>query len=187
MFVNGKYVPRLKEKYFREVVPALIEEFGYRNPLEVPRLAKICLSRGIGYALTDKRLMDAAVNELTLIAGQKAVLTYAKKSIAGFKIRKGMPVGVRVTLRRDRMWEFLDRLITVALPKVRDFRGVPRTGFDGRGNYTLGIEEQIVFPEINVDGVPKITGLHITIVTTAETDREAFALLEKLGMPFAKE
>lgn len=185
--LNGKYIPRLKEKYYREVVPAMMEEFGYRNPLEVPRLAKICLNRGIGYALTDKRLLDAAVKELTLIAGQKAVLTHAQKSVAGFKIRKGMPVGVRVTLRRDRMWEFLDRLITVALPRVRDFRGVPVKGFDGRGNYTLGIEEQIVFPEINVDNVPRITGLDITIVTTAETNQEALALLEKLGMPFAKQ
>ncbi len=180
------YIPRLKEKYQKEVVPNLIKRFGYKNIMEVPRLVKINLNRGIGYALNDKRLAEAAVEELTLIAGQKAVFTKARKSEAGFKIRKGMNVGVRVTLRGDRMWEFLDRLITIALPRVRDFRGVKDTGFDGKGNFSFGIAEQIVFPEINIDKVPKVTGLDITIVTTADTDEEAKALLEELGFPFVK-
>ncbi len=180
------YIPRLKEKYHKEVVPNLMKRFGYKNIMEVPRLVKINLNRGIGYALNDKRLAEAAIEELTLIAGQKAVFTKARKSEAGFKIRKGMNVGVRVTLRGDRMWEFLDRLITIALPRVRDFRGVKDTGFDGKGNFSFGIAEQIVFPEINIDKVPKVTGLDITIVTTADTDEEAKALLEELGFPFVK-
>ncbi len=181
---NGKYIPRLKLYYKQHVVPRLMERFQYKNVMEVPTLIKICLNRGIGYALQDKRLMDAAMQELMLIAGQKPVFTYARKSVASFRIRKGMPVGIRVTLRGDRMWEFLDRLITVALPRVRDFRGVPRTGFDGKGNFSLGIAEQIVFPEISIDQVPRVTGLDITIVTSAETDEEAEALLEELGFPF---
>ena len=184
--IKGKYIPRLKKFYKEVVVPRLMQRMGYKNPMEVPTLIKINLNRGIGYAVAnkDKRLMEAALNELTLIAGQKAVYTYAKKSVASFRIRKGDIVGVRVTLRGDRMWEFFDRLISVALPRVRDFRGVPRTGFDGKGNFSLGIAEQIVFPEINIDEVPRVTGLDITIVTSAETDEEAEALLEELGFPF---
>lgn len=178
------YIPRLREKYEKEVVPALQEQFQYSNPMEVPRLVKICLNQGVGEATQDKKLVDVAQGELTLIAGQKAVVTKAKRSVSNFKLREGMPIGVRVTLRKDRMWEFLDRLVNVSLPRVRDFRGINDKSFDGRGNYSMGVLEQIIFPEIDLDKVSKITGLDITFVTTAKTDAEAYALLKGLGMPF---
>lgn len=178
------YIPRLLRIYQEQVVPALMEEFGYRNRMAVPRLEKIVVSRGIGAATQDKKLLEQAIEELTLITGQKAVLTYAKKDISNFKLRRGMPIGARVTLRHFRMYEFLDRLINLALPRTKDFRGLSPKSFDGFGNYTLGIQEQIVFPEIDVDRIYKIAGMDITIVTTAKTDEEAFALLKGLGMPF---
>lgn len=179
-----KYTPRLQEKYKKEVVPALQEQFNYQNPMEVPKLVKICLNQGVGAATQDKKLIDAAVEEMSAIAGQKAVVTKAKKSVSNFKLREGMPIGVRVTLRQDKMWEFVDRLITVALPRVRDFRGINDKSFDGRGNYSMGVTEHIIFPEIDLDKVTKITGFDITFVTTAKTDAEAHALLKGLGMPF---
>lgn len=179
-----KYIPRLKEKYLKEVVPALQEQFQYSNPLEVPRLVKICINQGVGDATQDKKLVDVAQEELSLIAGQHAVVTKAKRSVSNFKLREGMPIGVRVTLRKERMWEFLDRLINVALPRVRDFRGINDKSFDGRGNYSMGVSEHIIFPEIDLDKVSRITGMDITIVTTAKTDAEAYALLKGLGMPF---
>ena len=178
------YAPRLKEKYAAEIVPALNNEFAYKSVMQVPKLTKICLSQGIGKAVGDKRLIDNAVKEMTEIAGQKAVATYSKKDISNFKLRKGMPIGVRVTLRGDKMYDFLDRLIAVALPRVRDFKGVKESGFDGRGNFTLGITEQIIFPEIDIDKVNEILGMDITFVTTAQSDKEAFALLKEFGMPF---
>lgn len=181
-----KYVPRLKDKYQKEVVPALIQQFNYTTIMQAPRLEKICINQGVGDATGDKKLVDNAATELTVIAGQKAVATRARRSVSNFKLREGMPIGVRVTLRGDRMYEFLDRLITVALPRVRDFRGVNDKSFDGRGNYTIGITEQIVFPEIDIDKVNKIMGMDITFVTTANTDAEAYALLKEMGMPFKK-
>ncbi len=181
-----KYVPRLKDKYQKEVVPALMEQFSYTTVMQAPRLEKICINQGVGDATGDKKLVDNAANELTIIAGQKAVPTKARTSVSNFKLREGMPIGVRVTLRGDRMFEFLDRLITVSLPRVRDFRGVNDKSFDGRGNYTIGITEQIVFPEIDIDKVNKIMGMDITFVTTAKTDAEAYALLKEMGMPFKK-
>lgn len=181
-----KYVPRLKDKYQKEVVPALMEQFNYTTVMQAPRLEKICINQGVGDATGDKKLVDNAANELTIIAGQKAVATKARTSVSNFKLREGMPIGVRVTLRGDRMFEFLDRLITVSLPRVRDFRGVNDKSFDGRGNYTIGITEQIVFPEIDIDKVNKIMGMDITFVTTAKTDAEAYALLKEMGMPFKK-
>lgn len=181
-----KYVPRLKDKYQKEVVPALMEQFSYTTIMQAPRLEKICINQGVGDATGDKKLVDNAANELTIIAGQKAVPTKARTSVSNFKLREGMPIGVRVTLRGDRMFEFLDRLITVSLPRVRDFRGVNDKSFDGRGNYTIGITEQIVFPEIDIDKVNKIMGMDITFVTTAKTDAEAYALLKEMGMPFKK-
>lgn len=181
-----KYAPRLKDKYQKEVVPALMQQFNYTTIMQAPRLEKICINQGIGDATGDKKLVDNAANELTTIAGQKAVPTKARRSVSNFKLREGMPIGVRVTLRGDRMYEFLDRLITVALPRVRDFRGVNDKSFDGRGNYTMGITEQIVFPEIDIDKVNKIMGMDITFVTTARTDAEAYALLKEMGMPFKK-
>lgn len=181
-----KYVPRLKEKYQKEVVPALMEQFNYSSVMQVPRLEKICINQGIGDATGDKKLVDNAANELTIIAGQKAVSTKARTSVSNFKLREGMPIGVRVTLRGERMFEFLDRLISIALPRVRDFRGINDKAFDGRGNYSLGITEQIVFPEIDIDKVNKIMGMDITFVTTAPTDAEAYALLKEMGMPFKK-
>ena len=181
-----KYVPRLKEKYQKEVVPALMQQFNYTTIMQAPRLEKICINQGIGDATGDKKLVDNAANELTVIAGQKAVATRARTSVSNFKLREGMPIGVRVTLRGDRMYEFLDRLITIALPRVRDFRGVNDKSFDGRGNYTMGITEQIVFPEIDIDKVNKIMGMDITFVTTAQTDAEAFTLLKEIGVPFKK-
>ena len=165
---------------------SLSEEFGYKNLMQVPKLSKIVLSRGVGAAVADKKLVDYAVDELTIISGQKAVPTLSKKDVASFKLRKGMPIGAKVTLRGNKMYEFLDRLITAALPRVRDFQGVKSDGFDGRGNYNLGIQEQIIFPEIDIDKVNKIAGLDVTFVTTAKTDKEAKSLLTELGMPFKK-
>ena len=180
------YSPRLKEDYKSRVIAALTEEFGYNNVMQVPKLKKIVISKGVGAAVADKKLIEHAVDELTAISGQKAIATMSKKDVASFKLRKGMPIGAKVTLRGERMYEFLDRLVTSALPRVRDFNGIKATGFDGRGNYNLGITEQIIFPEINIDKVNKITGMDITFVTSAETDKEAKSLLTELGLPFKK-
>jgi len=178
-----EFKPRLKAKYNKEIVPALVKQFGFRNNMEVPRLHKICINQGVGAAIADKKLIDVSINEMTMIAGQKAVPTKSKKDISNFKLRRGMPIGVRVTLRGDKMYEFLDRLISVALPRVRDFRGVSDKGFDGRGNYTLGISEQIIFPEINIDKITKIMGMDVTFVTSAKNNKEALALLKEFGLP----
>ena len=175
---------RLQERYQQEVRPALMQEFGYQNPMQVPRLDKIVVNMGVGEAVQDAKKIDAAVGDLTAITGQHPVVIRARQSIATFKLRKNMPIGVKVTLRRERMYEFLDRLITVALPRVRDFRGVSPRSFDGRGNYALGLKEQLVFPEIDYDKVDRARGMNITIATTAETDEEAFELLKLMGMPF---
>jgi large subunit ribosomal protein L5 len=180
------YVPRLKQEYKDKVVSSLTEEFSYQNVMQVPKLTKIVVSRGVGEAVADKKLIDHAVDELSNITGQKAISTISKKDVASFKLRKGMPIGAKVTLRGDRMYEFLDRLITASLPRVRDFSGIKATGFDGRGNYNLGITEQIIFPEINIDKVNKVAGMDITFVTTANTDKEAKSLLTELGLPFKK-
>jgi large subunit ribosomal protein L5 len=180
------YVPRLKTEYKERVIKALQDEFGYKNVMQVPKLKKIVLSRGVGAAVADKKLIDHAVDELTQIAGQQAVATVSKKDVAAFKLRKGMPIGAKVTLRGERMYEFLDRLVTTALPRVRDFQGIRATGFDGRGNYNLGVTEQIIFPEINIDKINRINGMDITFVTSAETDKEAKSLLSELGLPFKK-
>ena len=179
-------VPRLKEKYEKEVLPALMREFGYKNVMEVPRITKVVVNMGLGESVQEPKVIDRAMEDLALIAGQRPYVRRAKKSIAAFKLRKGMPIGVAVTLRKDRMWEFLDRLMNLALPRVRDFRGVSDASFDGRGNYTLGLKEQIIFHEIDYDKVDKVRGLSVTVVTTAETDEEARALLARLGMPFVK-
>jgi large subunit ribosomal protein L5 len=179
-----KYTPRLADRYKKEVVPALMKRFGYKSIMQVPRLEKIALNRGVNGAVSDKKLVDIALEELTIITGQKAVATRSKKDISNFKLRKDMPIGARVTLRGVKMYEFLDRLIATALPRVRDFRGVNEKSFDGRGNYTMGVTEQIIFPEVDIDKVNKITGLDITFVTTAGTNEEAFELLKELGMPF---
>ncbi|HMU09050.1 MAG TPA: 50S ribosomal protein L5 [Ferruginibacter sp.] len=176
--------PRLADKYKSEVVPALMKKFSYKTVMQAPRLTKICLNRGVNGAVTDKKLIDIAIDELTNITGQKAVATISKKDISNFKLRKAMPIGARVTLRGVKMYEFLDRLVSVSLPRVRDFKGINDKSFDGRGNYTLGVTEQIIFPEIDIDKVNKITGLDITFVTTANTNEEAFELLKELGMPF---
>lgn len=178
------YSPRLADKYKKDVVPALVKKFGYTSVMQAPKLEKICLNRGINGAVSDKKLVDVALDELSTISGQKAVSTMSKKDISNFKLRKHMPIGARVTLRGDKMFEFLDRLIAVALPRVRDFKGVNEKSFDGRGNYTMGVTEQIIFPEIDIDKVNRITGLDITFVTTANTDEEAYELLKELGMPF---
>src|SRR5210317_719889 len=180
------YTPRLKQEYNDRIVNNLKETFSYKSIMQVPKLQKIVLSRGVGAAVADKKLIEHAVDELTLITGQKAVSTLSKKDVASFKLRKGMPIGAKVTLRGERMYEFLDRLITVALPRVRDFQGIKSTGFDGRGNYNLGITEQIIFPEIDIDKINKISGMDITFVTSAETDKEAQSLLSELGLPFQK-
>jgi len=180
------YVARLKQEYKDKVVPALTEEFGYKNVMQVPKLKKIVLSRGVGAAVADKKLIDHAVDELTKITGQKAISTISKKDVASFKLRKGMPIGAKVTLRGEQMYEFLDRLVTSALPRVRDFNGIKATGFDGRGNYNLGVTEQIIFPEIDIDKINKINGMDITFVTSADTDKEAKSLLTELGLPFKK-
>lgn len=179
-----KYTPRLRDKYRAEIVPALTEKFQYKTVMQVPRLLKISINQGLGTAIADKKLIEAGVNEITALSGQKAVATKSKKDISNFKLRKGMPIGVRVTLRGDRMYEFLDRLVSVAIPRIRDFRGINEKGFDGRGNYTLGVTEQIIFPEILIDKVTKINGMDITFVTTARNDNECLALLKEFGLPF---
>ena len=180
------YTPRLKEEYKGRIVSALTEEFGYKNVMQVPKLQKIVISKGVGAAVADKKLIDHALEELMKITGQKAIATISKKDVATFKLRKGMPIGVKVTLRGEKMFEFLDRLVTASLPRVRDFGGIKATGFDGRGNYNLGITEQIIFPEIDIDKVNKIGGMDITFVTSAPTDKEAKSLLTELGLPFKK-
>lgn len=175
---------RLFKDYNERIVPALMEQFQYSSVMQVPRLQKICLSRGLGEAISDKKILEAAVNEFGLITGQKAVITHSKKDISNFKLRKGMPIGCRVTLRAERMYEFLDRLINVAMPRIRDFRGISPKSFDGRGNYNFGVKEQIIFPEIDVDKIDRISGMDITLVTSAATDEEGQALLKLFGMPF---
>jgi large subunit ribosomal protein L5 len=179
-----KYTARLADKYKKEVVPTLMKKFGYTTVMQAPKLEKICLNRGINGAVSDKKLVDITIEELTTITGQKAVSTISKKDISNFKLRKGVPIGARVTLRGIKMYEFLDRLVASALPRVRDFKGVSEKAFDGRGNYTMGITEQIIFPEVDIDKVNKITGMDITFVTTAKTNEEAYELLKELGMPF---
>lgn len=181
-----EYTPRLKKKYSDRIRQALTEKFGYKNVMEVPKLQKICLSQGVGKAVSDKKLVESAVEEMTIIAGQKAMATYSKKDISNFKLRKGMPIGAKVTLRKEKMYEFLDRLVSVSLPRTRDFRGVAAKGFDGRGNFTMGIKEQIIFPEIDIDKIKNITGMDITFVTTAKTNEEAKELLTQFGIPFTK-
>jgi len=176
--------PRLKSKYHKEVISALMDKFKYKSVMQVPRLEKICVNRGVGEAVADKKLIDVSVNEIAMITGQRPVATFSKKAISNFKLREKMPIVVKVTLRGDRMYEFLDRIITVVLPRVRDFRGINDKGFDGRGNYTMGVKEQIIFPEISIDQVKQILGMDITFVTTAETDEESFFLLKTLGLPF---
>jgi large subunit ribosomal protein L5 len=179
------YIPNLKTKYKEEIVPALMKKFSYTTVMQVPRLSKIVLNSGVGQAVADKKLIDVAQEEMTLIAGQKAIQTFSSKDVSNFKLRKGMPIGVKVTLRRENMYEFMERLINVALPRIRDFKGI-NSKFDGKGNYSLGIEEQIIFPEIDIDKISKIMGLEMTFVTTAKTDEEAFALLKEFGLPFKK-
>ena len=180
------YIPRLKEEYKSRVIAALTEEFGYKNVMQVPKLEKIVVSRGVGAAVSDKKLVDYAVEELTKITGQKAVATISKKDVASFKLRKGMPIGAKVTLRGERMYEFLDRLINIALPRVRDFRGISAQSFDGRGNYAFGVKEQLIFPEVDYEKIDRIRGMDIIVVTTAKTDEEARELLRQFGMPFKK-
>ncbi|MCD4724896.1 MAG: 50S ribosomal protein L5 [Bacteroidales bacterium] len=179
-----EYTPRLKTRYYEEIVPALVKQFEYKNKMEVPKILKISVNQGLGQAIIDKKLIDAGIEEMTMITGQRAVSTKSKKDISNFKLRKGMPIGVRVTLRGDNMYEFLDRLVAVAIPRIRDFRGVNDKGFDGRGNYTFGIPEQIIFPEIDIDKVHNINGMDITIVTSSKNDKEALALLKEFGLPF---
>ena len=181
-----KFVPNFKTKYINEVVPALQKDFAFKTPMQIPRLEKITVSVGVGEATTNKKLLEAAVKELEAITGQHVVKTKARKSIANFKIREGMPIGCKVTLRGERMYDFLDKLVSVSLPRVRDFRGVSKKSFDGRGNYTLGVKEQLIFPEIDFDKVNKVRGMDIVVVTTANTDEEARELLTQLGMPFQK-
>jgi len=181
--MEKKYTPTLEKKYREEIIPSLTKQFGYTSPMQAPRLQKIVLNQGVGQAIADKKLIETAQEELSLIAGQKAVQTMSKKDISNFKLRRGMPIGVKVTLRRERMYEFLERLIHVALPRIRDFNGVS-SKFDGKGNYTMGVTEQIIFPEIDIDKISKIMGLEITFVTTAETDEEGTALLKEFGIPF---
>jgi len=176
--------PRLKEKYKNEIVPMLKEKFQYKSVMQVPEIKKISINKGIGTAVADKKQIDVGVEELAIISGQKAVSTIAKKSVSNFKLREGMPIGARVTLRGDKMYEFLDRLMSVALPRVRDFRGINEKGFDGRGNYTLGVKEQIIFPEISIDKINAISGMNISIVTSAKTDEEGYELLKAFGLPF---
>jgi len=178
-----KYVPTLEKKYSEEIIPALTEKFGYTSLMQVPKLKKIVINRGVGQAIADKKMIDTAQEELTQITGQKAVQTMSTKDISNFKLRRGMPIGVKVTLRRERMYEFLERLINVALPRIRDFNGIS-SKLDGRGNYTMGVSEQIIFPEIDIDKINKISGMDITFVTSAESDEEAFALLKEFGLPF---
>ncbi len=179
-----EYIPRLKKKYREEIVPALMQQFAYKSIMQVPRLNKICLNQGVGSAITDKKLIETGISEMTMITGQRAVATRSKSDISNFKLRRGMPIAVRVTLRGDKMYEFLDRLVAVAIPRIRDFRGISDKGFDGRGNYTFGVSEQIIFPEIDIDKISKINGMDVTFVTTAKNDREAMALLKEFGLPF---
>ncbi len=186
-YKTSNRIPRMQEKYFQEVVPFLKDKFSYKSVMQVPKITKIVINKGIGAAVADKKLVDIGVEELTMIAGQKAVATFSKKAISNFKLRENMPIGARVTLRRHRMYEFMDRLTSVALPRVRDFRGISDKGFDGRGNYTLGVKEQIIFPEISIDKINKISGMDITFVTNANTDEESLELLKALGMPFANQ
>lgn len=181
-----KYTPRLKQRYQEEIIPALMKEFSYKNIMQVPKLKKIAVNQGLGTAIADKKLIDTGIEEMTNITGQRAVATRSKKDISNFKLRRDMAIGVRVTLRGDQMYEFLDRLISVAIPRVRDFRGISDKGFDGRGNYTFGVTEQIIFTEIDLDKVSKINGMDITFVTSARTDKEAHALLREFGIPFRK-
>jgi large subunit ribosomal protein L5 len=183
----AEYVPRALEKYKKEIIPYMMKRFGYTNVHQVPRIEKICLNMGVGDAKQDPKLLEHAVSDLTLISGQKPAVTKAKKSVSNFKLRAGMTIGCRVTLRRQRLFEFLDRFITITIPRIRDFRGLPDTSLDGRGNYTIGIKEQIIFPEINVDKIDRIRGLDITFVTNARSDEEAFELLKAFGMPFRKQ
>ncbi len=178
------YQPRLQKKYKDEVVPTLMKKFGYKTVMQVPRLEKICLNQGVKGSVADKKLIDDAVNEMTMVTGQKAVPTMSKKDISNFKLRKNMPIGARVTLRGTNMYEFLDRLIAISLPRVRDFKGINEKSFDGRGNYTMGVTEQIIFPEINIDKVARISGMDITFVTSSNTNEEAYELLKEMGMPF---
>jgi len=184
---DEKYIPRLKRDYDERIVPAMIERFGYKNKLEVPKLDKIVINMGVGEATQDKKKVETAATELQQIAGQKPVITKAKKSIAQFKLREGMPIGCKVTLRRERMFEFLDRLVTIALPRVRDFRGLNAKSFDGRGNYAMGLKEQIIFPEINYDQIDKVRGMDVIVTTTAKTDEEARELLRLVNFPFPQE
>ncbi len=179
-----EYTPRLQEQYKKEIVPALMKKFEYTSVMQVPRLVKITVNQGVGEGITDKKIVDSAIKELSNITGQSAVVTKSKKDISNFKLRRGMPIGVRVTLRRRRMYEFLDRLVAIAMPRIKDFQGINDKGFDGHGNYTVGIEEQIIFPEISLDSVQKIKGMSISFVTTADTDEEAYELLKLLGLPF---
>ncbi len=180
------YVPRLKQHYRDEIIGSLTKQFGYENPMQVPKLVKIAINKGVGEASLNKKILDDAIEEIRTITGQQPTVRMARKAVSNFKLREGMAIGAAVTLRGDRMYEFLDRLVTLALPRVRDFRGIPDKSFDGRGNYTLGIKEQIIFPEINVDKTDRISGLDVTFVTTADTDEEAFALLKAFGMPFIR-
>jgi large subunit ribosomal protein L5 len=180
------YIPRLKQEYQDKIVKELFQEFGYKSIMQVPRLQKIVVSKGVGAATADKKLIEYAVEELSMITGQKSVVTISKKDVASFKLRKGVPIGTMVTLRGNKMYEFLDRFVTVSLPRVRDFDGISTTSFDGRGNYNMGVKEQIIFPEINIDKVHKINGMDITFVTSATTDKEALSLLKSLGLPFKK-
>ena len=178
------YTPSLQNKYYKDVVPALTKQFEYKNSMEVPKLLKIAINKGVGDAIVDKKILDSSVEEITMITWQRPVITKSKKDISNFKLRKGMPIGVKVTLRGERMYEFLERLIAIAIPRIRDFQGISDKGFDGRGNYTFGISEQIIFPEILLDKVVKINGMNITLVTTAKTDKECLELLKEFGLPF---
>ncbi len=184
MATNTTYSPRLQTKYREEVTPALMKKFGYKSIMQCPRLVKICLNQGVKGSTSDKKMIDDAVGEMTLVTGQKAVPTMSKKDISNFKLRKNMPIGCRVTLRHVKMYEFLDRFVSVSLPRVRDFKGISEKSFDGRGNYTMGITEQIIYPEINIDKLTRISGMDITFVTTARTNEEAYELLKEMGMPF---
>jgi large subunit ribosomal protein L5 len=181
------YVPRLRKKYFEEVVPAMQAKFNYSNGMQVPRITKVVLNQGVGSAVNDKKLVDAAIDEMSKITGQKAVATISRKAISNFKLRENMPIGCKVTLRGERMYDFIDRLISISMPRIRDFQGLNVKGFDGRGNWTMGITEQIIFPEIDIDKVNRISGMDITFVTTAETDEESLELLRLLGFPFKKD
>jgi len=181
----AEYRPRLQKKYREEVVPALMKKFGYKSIMQCPRLVKVCLNQGVKGSTSDKKLIDDAVNEMTIVTGQKAIATMSKKDISNFKLRKNMPIGCRVTLRHVKMYEFLDRFISVSLPRVRDFKGISEKSFDGRGNYTMGITEQIIYPEINIDKISRISGMDVTFVTTAKTNEEAYELLKEMGMPFS--